>query len=143
MNDNEQLLMGLHKGAEMGRNTIDKLISYVEDKPFKALLERHRKEYSRIYMSADVLLKSLDGDDGDLPAMAKAMGDLMIDMTTLTDRSTLKLAELVMKGTKKGIEQFNEDMEKYSRGASTETNNLARVYGEFLEHNQQELKRYV
>ena len=142
-NDNEMLLIGIHKGAEMGRNTIDRLISYVEDKVFKGLLESQHDEYNRVYMASDVLIKSLDGDDRGVPPIAKTMGNMMLDMKAGGDTSIANLAEMVLQGTEKGIEQLSKDMEDYSMGAKEETLNLANAYSEFLERNRHELKKFL
>ncbi|NLC78372.1 MAG: hypothetical protein GX683_01410 [Ruminococcaceae bacterium] len=141
--DNEMLLIGIHKGAEMGRNTIDKLIGFVEDKVFKGLLESQHDEYNRVYMASDVLIKSMDGDDRGVPPIAKTMGNMMIDIKAGGDNSVSNLAEMVLQGTEKGMEQLSKDMEDYSMGAKEETLNLANAYGEFLERNRHELKKFL
>ncbi|MEA4911809.1 MAG: hypothetical protein VB092_04225 [Oscillospiraceae bacterium] len=143
MKENEKLLMSIHKNAEMGRNTIDKLIPEVADETFKGLLESQHDEYSRVFTAADVLLKKIDGDDRGVPPMAKTMGNVMIELSTLSDHSTAKLAEMVLKGTDKGIEELAEAMAAFSVHAKQETLNLAEMFDELLRRNRHELKKYT
>ncbi len=142
MKENEKLLAAIHRNAEMGRNTIDKLLAEVKDPTLKGLLESQHDEYNRVYMAADVQLKSIDGDDGGVPPVAKAMGNIMIELSTLGEPTTEKLAQMVLKGTEKGIEELSEAMAAHASGATQETLNLAGAFDEFLRQNRDALKKY-
>ena len=65
---NEQLLIAIHKNAERGKNTLDKLLPESKGE-IRAVLEEQLEEYKRIFMAADTLLKSMDGNDGGVPPM--------------------------------------------------------------------------
>ena len=83
MSASEQLLVRTHKNAEMGKNTLDKLIPIIKDRDLKALLQIQHDEYNRIFMSAEILLRS-DGIEADgvsgQPEMAVRVHQPRVDM---------------------------------------------------------------
>ena len=138
---NEQLLIAIHKNAEMGKNTLDKLLPECKGE-FRSVIETQLEEYKRIFMSADTLLKSMDGDDGGVPAMTKIMSDLMVEMKTMTDKTPAHLADMVLKGIDMGIEELNGALNELQLTAKPETVNLANTLRTALMHNKETLQRF-
>jgi len=143
VNHDEKLLMNIHKNAEMGRATIDRLLDHVTDGAFKGMLASQQEEYSRVFIASDVLLKSVDGDDSGIPAMARVMSDMMIDMKTMLDKSHENMARMVLKGTQMGLDELERDMDAFYDGASKEIQNLANAFYTQLSRNRRALLRYI
>ena len=142
MTANEQLLVAIHKNAEMGRNTLDKLLPECRGE-IRGVIEKQHDEYRRIFMAADTLLKSMDGKDDGVPAMGKIMSDLMIEMQTLTDKSTPHIAEMVLRGVDMGIQEITDAMEKLRLQAKPETVRLAETLQKALHRNKEILQRFT
>ncbi|MEG2633750.1 MAG: hypothetical protein RSA97_04075 [Oscillospiraceae bacterium] len=143
MTPDEQLLTAIHKTSEMGKNTLNKLKEKCEDNSFLAVIDRQYEEYKRFFMSADTLLKACEGDDSGVPAGSKVMGDMMIDMASLRDKSTCHYADMVLKGTERGITELDDAMIKLSSAAKPETLNLAEALRSVLICNKSELLRII
>ncbi len=141
MNANEQLLVAIHKNAEMGKNTIDKLLPESRGE-IRSVLTKQLEEYRRIYMSADTLLKSMDGNDSGVPVMTKVMSDMMIEVQTWTDKTPAHLSEMVLKGIDMGIREINSALNELQLKAKPETVNLANTLRTTLMHNKETLQRF-
>lgn len=99
-----KVLDELNKGCLMGIDAIELVLDKVSGKDFRKILERQKKFYED--MSDKVLKlysKFCDEDPVDISTMDKVMTWYGIQMNTITDSSTSKLAELLIKGTNMGI----------------------------------------
>ena len=56
MTHNEKLLCSIHRAAEMGRDSLARVLQSVQNDHFRNLLADWQETYSRYYISADVLL---------------------------------------------------------------------------------------
>ena len=128
----EQLLICVHKTAEMGLLAADKLIETTRDDNFKEKLCDSREVYKRVWMSADMLLKARDGDDSGVSDMAKVMCDMSIDFTALRDDSTDKLLEKLSKGNERGLKELEKAFSECGADADEEVVNLANVLRKLL-----------
>lgn len=138
----EQLLVRTHKNAEMGKNTLEKLIPMIKDRDLQAVLQLQHDEYNRIFMSADILLRSNGVDSNGLSTVMKAMGNMMIDFNTMTNKSTSNVARMVIEGVDRGIKEIDESLTQYGASSSAEAFNLASTLRDFLYRNRRELQRY-
>ena len=103
--DNEvNVLDELSKGACMGRDAIHFIMDKVEDENLKKELDRQYREYKEISEEIGKIYPEYSEDE---PHKTSAMNKVMtwygIEMKTLMDSSTSKLAELLMQGTNMGI----------------------------------------
>lgn len=107
--ENEQInvLDELNKGASMGRDAIYFLLDKVEDKSLKKELNREYDEYRELSDRIARLYPDYSGDSSDTPKETTTMNKMMtwygIEMQTMLDKSTSKIAELVIKGMNMGI----------------------------------------
>ncbi len=139
MNANEELLVAIHKNAEMGKTSLEKLAEKCENHNLQELISRHHDEYKRIYLAADTLLKDCEGNDAGVPAAARMMSNMMLDLAAMKDHSTANFADMMLKGTDKGIEEIEEAIEKYGCTVKPEVLNLAKTLRSFLLQNKSEL----
>ncbi len=94
----------LNKGACMGRDAIHFIMDKVEDENLKKELENQYKEYKKILDKISKLYPEYSNEE---PHKTTTMNKMMtwygIEMKTMMDDTTSKLAELLMQGTNMGI----------------------------------------
>lgn len=94
----------LNKGASMGVDAINFIIDKVEDKNLEKELKNQYKEYKKIL---DEISKVYPEYSNKEPHETNAVNKIMtwygIEMKTFLDKSTSKIAELLMQGTNMGI----------------------------------------
>ena len=109
MNNNENevnVLDELNKGASMGKDAIHFILDKVEDEKLREELNNQYSGYKAISDKIQKLYPDYS-DDKDKPHETNAMNKVMtwygIEMKTLVDESTSKIAELLLQGTNMGI----------------------------------------
>lgn len=104
---NEQevnVLDELSKGACMGMDAIHFIIDKVKDEELHNELNRQYEEYKKIKEELDKLYPEYsEKEPHETGVMNKAMTWYGIEMKTMMDDTTSKLAELLMQGTNMGI----------------------------------------
>jgi len=104
-NENEvNLLDVLIKGACMGRDAIHFIMDKVEDEALKEELNAQYQKYKEISERIEQLYPDYSQKE---PHKTNAMNKMMtwygIEMKTMLDNSTSKIAELLLQGTNMGI----------------------------------------
>ena len=104
-NQNEvNVLDELNKGACMGMDAIHFIIDKVEDDSLNQELIRQYSEYQKIHNKICKLYPEYSRDEPhETTVMNKAMTWYGIEMKTMMDDSTSKIAELLLQGTNMGI----------------------------------------
>jgi len=143
MNSAQQLLNCTHKNAEMGKNTMEKLLPMIKDPGLRSVVQLQHDEYTRIFMSAEILLRSGGSDVSGVSAVAKVVGNMMIDINTIASKSAPHIAKMLVEGTDRGIKEIDEAFAQYGVAASTEDHNLASAMRDALYRNRRELQRYL
>ena len=104
MKENINALDEIHKGACMGVDAIYKDIKKVFDPKLKNVLENQEKSYQKIKKEIeDIYPKYNDDKPHETNFFNKTMTFSAIEMKTLKDNSSSKLAELLIQGTNMGI----------------------------------------
>ena len=102
--DKVNVLDELNKGACMGKDAIHFIIDKVEDSGLKEELNRQYEKYNEISDKINNIYDNYsDGKPHETGTMNKVMTWYGIEMKTLTDQTTSKIAELIMQGTNMGI----------------------------------------
>lgn len=109
MNENKEevnVLDELNKGACMGMDAIHDILDKVKEEKLKQELKRQYREYKEISEEICNLYPEYN-DQKEQPhktnTMTKAMTWYGIEMKTILDSSTSKIAELLLQGTNMGI----------------------------------------
>ncbi|MEG1809035.1 MAG: hypothetical protein RR244_04225 [Oscillospiraceae bacterium] len=123
----------------MGAASIEKLIESSKDETFRKKLADSREQYKRIWLSADTLLKSREGDDRGISGAAKMMSNLNIELATLRDGSTARLMEMLRQGNERGLETLEKAFAEYGADADEEIVNLADVLRKKLLSERREI----
>ena len=94
----------ISKGACMGMDAVHFILDKVEDDGLKKELENQYEKYKQIRERVEEIYpKYSDKEPHETNAINKAMTWYGIEMKTLTDNSTSKIAELLLQGTNMGI----------------------------------------
>jgi len=132
----------LNKGACMGMDAIKFVLDKVEDKEFYNLLEKQYNGYKRISESICELYPEYSKDEPhETSAMNKVMTWYGIEMKTLMDKSTSKIAELLMQGTNMGIIEGRRLLNH--KGTDEQVEKLVSDYVKNQEKAVEELKQYL
>ena len=88
----------------MGIDAISFVLNKVEEKEFKELLEKQKESYEDIAEKIEDLYENYsEKEPHETTTMNKAMTWYGVQMNTINDKSTSKLAELLAQGTNMGI----------------------------------------
>ncbi len=142
MKEDINALDEIHKGACMGKDAIDFVLNKVEDKSLKKELEAEYNDYQMIEDKIDkIYSKYSDGDPHSTSTMNKAMTWSGIEMRTMTDKSTSKLAELLLQGVNMGIIEGRKILN--NKKLNKEVHNIASLYVSMQEKSVENLKKYL
>jgi len=104
MKEKLNVLDELNKGSCMGVDAIDFILDKVEDNDFKKVLCDQKDEYEKMTDKIGELYEEYSDDEPhETSGMNKAMTWMNVEMRTMTDHTTSKLAELMLQGTNMGI----------------------------------------
>ena len=132
----------LSKGACMGRDAIHFIMDKVEDEDLKKELDRQYREYKEISEEINKIYPEYSEDE---PHKTSAMNKMMtwygIEMKTLIDSSTSKIAELLMQGTNMGIIEGRRLLNQ--KDTNEEINKLVEKYVQVQETAVEKLKPFL
>jgi len=140
--NNINVLDEISKGCSMGENALKDIMEKAEDNDFKNLLRKHLEQYKTISKKIDDLYNDYSDDEPhELNVMEKTMTWYGIQMRTMTDSSTSKLAELLMQGNNMGIIEGRKllNNKEMSKDIEKVTDEFVRMQEKAVE----ELKEYL
>lgn len=142
MKNNIKVLDEISKGCSMGLDALNDILEKVENDKFKELLEKHKDQYDEISNRIEDLYENYSDEEPDeTNVMEKTMTWSGIQMRTMTDSSTSKLAELLLQGNNMGIIEGrrlynNNEMDK-------DVKDLLNDFIKMQEKAVEELKEYL
>ena len=142
-NKNEiNVLDELNKGACMGKDAIHFILDKVKDNELKEELNNQYKKYNEISDKINNIYSKYNNDKPhETTAINKVMTWYGIEMKTLTDDSTSKIAELLMQGTNMGIIEGRRLLNH--KGTNEEINSLVKEYVDMQEKAVEKLKEFL
>ena len=140
--DNIELLNTVVRTTEMGKTTLDELIPMAERPEFKAELLREQRGYRDFNQQAHTALAACGSQAECQTTLEKWMARAGIVTQTFADRSTEKLAEMVVKGNRMGVAECVEGLREHP-AASTGAKELARGLRLFEEENIASLRQFL
>ena len=145
MEDNVNVLDEVNIGACMGMDAIKFVLEKVQDNEFKSLLEKQYDKYQEISNSINEIYPEYVSDDDKEPhetnTMTKAMTWYGINMKTMTDHSTSKIAELLVQGTNMGIIEGRRLIN--NKQVDKKIDKILNKYVSMQENSLEELKKYL
>lgn len=142
-NENEvNVLDELNKGACMGKDAIHFILDKVEDENLKKELNRQYEKYKEISNKICELYPEYSTDDPhETNAMNKIMTWYGIEMKTMMDDSTSKIAELLLQGTNMGIIEGRKLLNH--KNTDKEVHSLVQEYVDMQEDAVEKLKKFL
>lgn len=143
MNANVEFLNYIHQNAEMGQDSINKLLEILKDSDFKNLLNSQFNEYKEIFDESEKILNEIDKEAKGVNKRQKRETELMISMKTLTNKSADHIAEMLMKGSLMGVIQSIRRLKQYTGQVNPEITMLAQRLLNTEERNLDECKKFL
>lgn len=142
-NKNEiNVLDELNKGACMGKDAIHFILDKVEDEALKDELNIQYKKYNEISDKINNIYPKYNNDKPhETTAMNKAMTWWGIEMKTMTDHTTSKIAELLLQGTNMGIIEGRRLLNH--KTTNDEIHSLVQEYVDMQELAVEKLKQFL
>ena len=142
MNRPEYILNELNKGIKMGMDSISSIAEKVTDDQLKDDLQSEYNQYNEILNDVNAELGKYEEFPKELNPAQKMMGWFDIQISTLTDDSDSKIAEMLIKGTNmgiiEGVKLLNNNPE-----TTNEIKNILTNFIQFQENNVERLKKYL
>ena len=140
--ENINALDEIHKGACMGVDAIGFVLDKVEDDNLKKEILEEENEYNHIKDEIEEIYpKYNDGNPHETTAINKVMTWSGIEMKTFNDRSTSKIAELLLQGVNMGIIEGRRILNK--KKINKEVEDILDKYVKMQEKNVEVLKKYL
>lgn len=143
MKENINALDEVHKGCCMGMDAINFIYDKVEDSGLKSEIAKEKEEYEQVKEQVEKIYSKYNSDDNphETSVMTKAMTWSGIEMKTLTDTSTSKLAELLLQGVNMGIIEGRKILN--NKKIAQEVNDIISKYVTMQEKSVEALKKYL
>lgn len=136
------LLNRMRQNLEMGIDGIKKVIPYAQNEGFKEALNRQLTEYQGLYRESNDLLAKHQGEEKDIPVMAKISTEVMTTVKAMAYKEDSKIAEDMVRGTATGIAKLIRHQGEYGEG-DKEVNDLCARIIKAEEKNSEEMKQYL
>lgn len=144
MNANAELLNYIHQNAQMGQNSIEKILEIMDrDDEFKKHLENQFKEYKEIFDESGKMLSDMGEESKDVNKMQKKQVEVMIEVKTVKGRSADHITEMLMKGNLMGIIQLIRRMNQYNGKVDKKVYSLADKLLKTEERNLQDGRKFL
>ena len=142
-NENEvNVLDELNKGACMGRDAIHFIMDKVEDEKLRKELNRQYEDYKDISDRIKELYPEYSEEEPHKTStMTKMMTWYGIEMKTLMDKSTSKIAEILLQGTNMGIIEGRKLLNHKNTDESVHS--LIQEYVDMQEEAVEKLKKFL
>ena len=132
----------LNKGACMGRDAIHFILDKVEDDKLKKELNRQYEDYKKINEKiCELYPEYSDKEPHETNARNKVMTWYGIEMRTMMDDTTSKLAELLMQGTNMGIIEGRRLLNH--KNTDPQVQEIVEEYVDMQEHAVEKLKQFL
>ncbi len=132
----------LNKGACMGRDAIKFIIDKVDDEDLKKELKNQYSKYDEIVTKIGELYPEYSQKEPhETSTMNKMMTWYGMEMKTMMDDSTSKLAELLMQGTNMGIIEGRKLLNH--KETDTEVQKIVKEYVDMQEDAIEVLKKFL
>lgn len=139
---NELLLTSIYQNVQTALQSIDNIMPSVKSDALLSELSNEENEYNVLNKECEILAKSEDINIKDNTIFEKIRLWSSIKMSTLTDKSTTHVAEMMLLGSFMGTIQCVKDLTEHS-SANEEILNLCKKLQDLEEKNIQNLKNYL
>ncbi len=132
----------LNKGATMGIDAINFVIDKVKDNELKKVLKKQCQDYQDISdRICNLYPEYSEKKPHETNIVNKVMTWYGIEMKTMMDDTSSKIAELIMQGTNMGIIEGRRLLN--NKGSDEEINEIVRDYVKTQEDSLEKLKQFL
>ena len=142
MDKNLEVLKEVCKGVKMGMEAISYVSDKVEDENFKNALNHEYSMYNNILDKVDDAYYNYNEIPGETSLKDKAMLWYGVQVNTIKDNSTSKLAELLVQGTNMGIIEGRRLLNQ-NNNIETDVKNILNDFVVMQEDSVETLKKYL
>ncbi|NLN64171.1 MAG: hypothetical protein GX144_01955 [Clostridiaceae bacterium] len=142
MNGNAEMLNFIYQNAEMGIETINKLIEVTEDEDLKKHLQAQYEGYSEINREARSMLNKHGYDEKGIGTLERIRTYLMLNIQTMMDKTSSHIAEMLIVGSNMGVINAVKNIKKYQDAEKDIVGLMERLL-RFEEDNIQQLKKFL
>lgn len=135
-------ITSLYQNACVALQSIEDLMPKVEDEDMRQELSNQYSRYDVIAKECEMLGKSEDIDLKDNNWFEKIRLWGAINMSTITDKTTRHIAEMMIQGTVMGLIQCLKDIKDY-RAVSQDLDDICEKLNNLMEENYQNLKKFI
>lgn len=136
------ILNEVNKGIKMGMNSISDVSEKVTDDNFRQDLKFQYDQYNKILNKVNNELSKYDDFPKELNPMQKAMGWMNIEFNTMEDKSSSKIAEMMLQGTNMGIIK-GVKLLNHNPNTDAPVKNILTEFVQFQENTVEQLKKYL
>ncbi|MCI9279405.1 MAG: hypothetical protein HFJ02_01215 [Bacilli bacterium] len=141
-NKNIAFLDKIYKTSEMGVIGINDVIDKVKQSKFREFLEEQKKEYTKILEECEKIFPKYGTEEQEISKMTRISSKVMSDMMIKKESEDKTIAEMMVKGTSKGITKIIEAINLFDDG-DEEITKLGEDLLKTLENNIKGLKVYL
>lgn len=142
MDANVEFLNYIHQNAQMGQDTLKQLIGITKDEEYKKMLQSQFNEYKNIFDLAENKLKQYNKEAKDINIFSKVSTYIMINLNTLTNKTSSHISEMLIQGSTMGIVDITKKIKEYPQ-ADKEIVDLANKLLAFEQSNVEECKKFL
>ncbi len=143
-NQNLNVLDEINKGATMGMDAINIVSEKADDNDFKSVLSAEYNKYKDISRRVnEIYAKYSEKEPHETNAMNKMMTWYGVQMKTMSDDTTSKLAELLMQGTNMGIIEGRRLINQNQDNLEQDVKNILHDFVVMQEDSVETLKKYL
>ena len=142
MDQNVGLLEAVAENTEMGKNTLEQLLKMCDDATLCAEMKREQEVYRELNQRAHAAMADYGSSVRGQTAWAKAMTHMGICMETFKDKSTRKIAEMLIDGSNQGVVDCVKSLTDYP-DADEPVKKLAKDVEVFQQESIERLKKFL
>ena len=143
-NAEAEFLQVVYKGVCMGTDAVNTILGKARDKAFREELTAELDGYQDFANRARDQLTALSVVAKEVGTLAKLPSEISINMSTLVDDSTSKLAELMIDGNTLGVVQMKKELSRAEEDdISASAISLAEDVVAFQEQNIETMKTFL
>lgn len=142
MQSDIEMLNNIRKTTEMGQYGINSVINYASDTDLYRALKQQMTEYDKICDAADRMLRERAAAGSHVGTMAKMSSEISAAMNMMMSPTASKIAEMMIKGSTKGITKNIKNIHKYD-GASGDIMMLANKLVATEQDNIEQMKKFL
>ena len=117
------LLNEVSRSAEMGKNTVRRLLDVTDDPKMLSHLRKELATFEDVSRRSHAMLATYGKLPKEQSPAAKLSAQMGISMKTMVDRSPRNLAEMLIEGNTMGVTQLTEAL-KDNRGATSRSHSV-------------------